>query len=40
MLEAITDENGDATFANVPIGTYEITEDGPGRDRSRLDIHR
>ena len=28
MLEAITDENGDATFANVPIGTYEITEDG------------
>ncbi|MBR1421853.1 MAG: hypothetical protein IJ571_00210 [Ruminococcus sp.] len=27
-LEAITDENGDATFENVPIGTYTITEDG------------
>ena len=25
---ATTDENGDATFENVPIGTYTITEDG------------
>ena len=27
-LTAITDENGVATFTNVPIGTYEIYEDG------------
>ena len=27
-LEAITDNNGVATFTNVPIGTYEIYEDG------------
>ena len=27
-IEAITDENGVATFKDIPIGTYEITEDG------------
>ena len=27
-LEAVTDKNGVATFDNVPIGTYTITEDG------------
>ena len=27
-IEAVTDKNGDAFFENIPIGTYEITEDG------------
>ena len=27
-IEAVTDKDGIATFENVPIGTYTITEDG------------
>lgn len=27
-LEAVTDKDGKATFSNIPIGTYTITEDG------------
>ena len=27
-LEAVTDKDGMATFSNIPIGTYTITEDG------------